>query len=186
MGPFHSTVPAEAMASCILGGAVRPDVQTLPPVGDVGADGADLAARAGRSRTPPRARGPRCRSEGGWACPWPEQCGALADAVPIDQRTADVVPCGGQERERHAAAHDERVDPGAVRPSAPRACRPPWRRPPRPRTAASEPRAAPRGPRSPVAGGIRRHWAGRLGGPTTEACAGGTPRRRRSRRRRDR
>ena len=61
------------------------------------------------------------------------------------------------------------VDPVAAAPRARRACRPPWPRRPRRRTAGPAPRAARPVPRSPAGGGSRPHWAAGLGGPTTEA-----------------
>ena len=173
MGPFQNTVPAPAdrvgeRLPAVSGPMSRP----APAVGDVGPDDAHLAVAASVSRSAARAegddvggqqdRGPRPRRGG------PAQL-SMRPASSSDAPTA--WPWAARKVKAMPPPDDQPVHPCRAALAARRACRPPWPRRPRPRTAGPVGQQSPpststsRASRSPAAEGSR------AGGPTIEAWA---------------
>src|SRR3984957_15566738 len=131
MGPFHRTVPAEAMACansftdsgpmsrpCQSSGTSLPTIRTSPPPACHSGPKGAPAPRPGARPRPPGLRAPRgARGPGphvaGEEDPFAggQEPGAVVELVHIYERASDVVTGGGQEGEGHAPAHDQRVDP---------------------------------------------------------------------------
>ncbi len=134
-----------------------PDVEPLPARRDVRPDDPDLARRCSRSRT--RRPGSRATMSVGRRMGLPEASRAAQSAIRSRSTSelTDVVAGRGQEGEGHPPAHHQGVDPVEQGLEHARACRPPWPRRPRPRT------AGPGCPSSPPSASISR-WRRKPGG----------------------
>jgi hypothetical protein len=115
MGPFQKMVWASAMRSPNSAAVPGPMSRPIQPSGMVVCSWRTSPPASGLPISPPGPEGGDVGGQVDLAVGRSSSCPARVDHVGLEQRVADGVALGGEEREAHAAADDEAVDLGQQR-----------------------------------------------------------------------